>query len=509
MNNINFVKVLLIEDNPVEARLISELLKESETMRLQVQIADRISNAKDFLSKEIFDIMLLDLSLPDATNLNGLKELSNIFPTVAIIILTGNENLEIYRNAVKEGAQDFLPKNKITTEALNRSIYYALERCKIQNKLAKSERDWQNIFQAIPHPTVILDSEYNIIALNKVIETKTGKSAEELKTKKCWQIFHGENTTEPPCDCPFQSVSAMNNDGIFEKEMQAFGGTYLVSCKLVKDKDGKLEHVIHIATDITERVEMLREKTALNKILSEKTKELEQLISIAGHDMRSPLVNIQGFSEITLASLDKLKENIISNKLDDENVKEFLKGEVHESLEFVISSSKKINRIIEGLLGVSRLGRSVPHIGKLNMKNLIKEILISFKFIINENNVQINLHELPYCMGDKQMIQRLFSDLIENAIKFKKPEQPCIIDISAEGETENPIYIIKDNGRGISYRFREKIFTIFQRADLQKPGEGLGLAFAKKIVEKHDGEIWFESVENEGTTFFVKLKGTL
>lgn len=763
MKNINLVSVLLVENNSDVTKLICGLFKEAENLKFDVNIAESISNAIESISNSNFDVILLDLSLPDADELLGLKKISNVFQNKPIIILTENNNQAFWKNAITEGAQDYLIKNEINADNLNRAINYALEHYKIQTKLAKSEQDWKNIFQAIPHPTIILDANHNIIHLNKIIEQKTGLSAEELKTKKCWQIFHGENTIEPPSGCPFQSLLTMDNDGICEKEMSAFDGTYLVSCKPVKDNDGKLDYVIHIATDIThlkktekelfekdtkyrlftenaadvlwllnlktgkwefmspsverlrgytvdevmnqsmqevmshdsyefaslsmskridkllkdketdkfyvdeieqtckdgttvwtevvtryifnengditllgisrniaakkmleiqlkennqkyielfelgfiaiflidcetgnilesneaatnmygytkeefrkmkntdvsaepnetkkvtnetieseiliplryhkrkngeifpteitgrfftwnnrkvhvaailditERVEMIKEKTTLNKILTEKTKELEQIISIAGHDMRSPLVNIQGFSELTLLSLDKLKENILANKLDDENVKEFLKGEIHESLKFVISGSKKINRIIDGLLNVSRLGRSIMTIEKLNVKNLINEILITNTFVINENKIQINMLELPYCYGDKQMIQRLFAMLIENAIKFRKAETPTIIDISADKINNNLVYAIKDNGIGIPEKFKEKIFNIFQKADQQKPGEGLGLALAKKIMEKHDGEIWFESEENSGTTFYVKLPQT-
>lgn len=118
---------------------------------------------------------------------------------------------------------------------------------------SKTQGQWEAIFQAIGHPTVILDLHHSIISANKAMERCLGKTSRELQGLKCWEIFHGPGCSEPPAQCPFERMAASGMCETVEMEMEVLGGTYLVSCTPMLDDEGRLENVIHIATDVTER----------------------------------------------------------------------------------------------------------------------------------------------------------------------------------------------------------------------------------------------------------------
>ncbi len=119
--------------------------------------------------------------------------------------------------------------------------------------MTQTDRNWQNIFQAIGHPTVILDPQHRILAANRAVELASKRPETDLIGRKCHEIFHGRDCASPPEGCPMERLLASGRLGTVEGEMQAFGGVYLVSCTPVLDPQGRVTEIIHIATDISER----------------------------------------------------------------------------------------------------------------------------------------------------------------------------------------------------------------------------------------------------------------
>ena len=144
------------------------------------------------------------------------------------------------------------------------------ERKQAEEELLRSRADWEDIFQAIGHPTLILDPEHKVIEVNRAVAKATGATEEELRGKKCYEIFHG--TDQPPEGCPFEKMSASGRLETIEMEMEALGGWFLVSCTPVFDEKGDLRNIIHIATDITER-------KRLEEILEKERQELKLIIN--------------------------------------------------------------------------------------------------------------------------------------------------------------------------------------------------------------------------------------
>jgi PAS domain S-box-containing protein len=261
-------------------------------------------------------------------------------------------------------------------------------------------------------------------------------------------------------------------------------------------------------TDVSERHKASKKVHSLNHELELKNIELEQLIYIASHDFRSPLVNIQGFNG-ELKQSHKIIIDILEQDDDfsiiREKITKYLETDFKESIDYIDLSAEKISKLISGLLKVSRLSRTEIKTNEINIKKLTNNIVSTFEFLIKSNKIKIKIGELPNCYGDELMLDQLFSNLIGNAIKFISKDRASIITISGEVTNNQIVYCIEDNGIGFSTEYLDKIFLLFHRLDSKTEGEGLGLAIVKKIIDKHNGNAWAESTQNKGSKFFISI----
>jgi PAS domain S-box-containing protein len=246
------------------------------------------------------------------------------------------------------------------------------------------------------------------------------------------------------------------------------------------------------------------------KILEAKNKELESFLYITSHDLRSPLINIQGFGSRIQMHLEKIipvMDEIITGHAEQSEIKELLHSKLPASLAMIVASADKMNDLINGLLTISRIGTIEMRIEDLNMDELMNKVIQSNAFRIEEFQGKIHTAPLPRCPGDRTLINQLFSNLLDNAIKYRHNGRNLEIDITATETAASVVYAIKDNGIGISERHRDKVWNIFFRVDPRssEKGEGIGLNLVSKIIEKHNGRIWLETEEGVGSTFFVEL----
>jgi signal transduction histidine kinase len=227
-----------------------------------------------------------------------------------------------------------------------------------------------------------------------------------------------------------------------------------------------------------------------NKRLEQSNRDLEQFAYVASHDLQEPLRMVTMFTQL----LDKK----YSHQLDED---------AHEYIQFAVNGAKKMQMLIHDLLTYSRISTQGKNFKIKNATEILKEAINNLKPLIDENDAVITYDPLPaiYCV--ETQIMRLFQNLLSNAIKFRKENESPRIHISCKQIDDINTFEVKDNGIGISSEYFERIFVIFQRIEVQTkyPGTGIGLSVCKKIVEWHDGKIWLESKENEGTTFFFTL----
>lgn len=229
--------------------------------------------------------------------------------------------------------------------------------------------------------------------------------------------------------------------------------------------------------------------------IASKNKELEEFAYITSHDLKEPLTTISGL-------IDLLQDDY-KDQLDEDAL---------ISMSFISKSSNRMRNLIDALLNYSRLGKAKEK-SDVNCNSLVSDIIIDLDHAIHRNQAQISYQDLPTVRASEIELRVLFQNLINNAIKFKKPNTSPIINIACSTtvpEHQTQVFWkfeVTDNGIGIKKQHKDKIFAIFQRLHSRETyeGTGIGLAFCKKIVESLGGQIWFESKINKGTTFFFTI----
>lgn len=261
--------------------------------------------------------------------------------------------------------------------------------------------------------------------------------------------------------------------------------------------------------EIDERTRAESQRDHLMRELETKNRELESIIYVSSHDLRSPLVNIQGFSRKLGKSCASVTKRLNEIDLPEESKKELLpvlEEKIPRSIEFIIGSVEKMEGLLSGLLRVSRLGQILLDVQNLDMNLLMSKIASSLAYQIETANAKVTVEQLLPCSGDEVQVSQVFTNLLDNAIKYRSSDRQLQVHISCKALDNEIEYSVKDNGIGIHPDYHEQIWEIFQRInprDIQ--GEGLGLTAARRILDRLNGSITVESTEGEGSRFIVKL----
>ena len=261
--------------------------------------------------------------------------------------------------------------------------------------------------------------------------------------------------------------------------------------------------------DISARKEQNARLLASTGLLDAKNKELESIVHVASHDLRAPLVNISGFSRELSRACERWEALVAEEPMSDAlrgKLSTLVQEEVREPLGFILASVTKIDRLLGGLLILSRLGHAALKIDRVEMNHLVKEVLSTLEYQIKAASAQVLTGAMPDCYGDAVQLNQVLSNLVDNAIKYRHPTRPLQIEITGEAAGGEAFFHVRDNGLGIPPEQRQMVFEIFQRLDPSRSdGEGLGLAIAQRIVQRLGGRIGLDSGPEGGCTFHIVL----
>lgn len=254
--------------------------------------------------------------------------------------------------------------------------------------------------------------------------------------------------------------------------------------------------------------------------LREANEEVQRFAYIVSHDLRSPLVNIMGFtSELEelrheifrrIASLHRVGTASPEPAVDGEpvlyGVDQKLSQDFSEALAFIKSSIAKMDRLISAILNLTREGRRQFEPVPIDTRQLIEGVVATLAHQAAEAQAAIHVGNLPNLVSDRLALEQIFSNLIDNAIKYLKPATPGEISITGRTKLGFAIFEVIDNGRGIDPKDHQRIFDLFRRAGAQdRPGQGIGLAHVRALVRRLGGTISVASEPNNGSTFTITL----
>jgi signal transduction histidine kinase len=243
--------------------------------------------------------------------------------------------------------------------------------------------------------------------------------------------------------------------------------------------------------------------------LREANDEIQRFAYIVSHDLRSPLVNIMGFTtEIESIKKDTFDQLAAMQEKDTEAARKALdlSKDFDESLVFIKSSIGKMDRLISSILKLSREGQRTFKAEYVSMDQLIKTLTDAVAHQAAEKDAEITVETLPPLKSDRLALEQIFSNLVDNALKYTRADRPGRIRIRGRVDNAQVVYEVEDNGRGIAPEDHQRVFDLFRRAGAQdQKGEGIGLAHTRALVRRLGGYMTLKSALGEGSTFIVTL----
>jgi PAS domain S-box-containing protein len=240
--------------------------------------------------------------------------------------------------------------------------------------------------------------------------------------------------------------------------------------------------------------------------------EMEDTLYAASHDLRSPLLNVRGFSGSLAGSCELVRDRLGREDVPD-GVKKDLEPVVAQTipaaLRFIEAGGRRMDILLDGLLAVARARRVELHVAAVDMDGLMNQVRGAMAFQLQDAGATLGVERLPPCRGDGPALNRVFTNLLDNALKYRHPDRAPHIQVSGSVEEGRCVYRVRDNGLGIDPRHHVRIFKLFHRLDPTGPveGEGLGLTLANRILNRLRGRVWVESNPDleTGSCFCVEL----
>ena len=383
------------------------------------------------------------------------------------------------------------------------TIQDVTDRVRAEEALRESEGKLKALFESMTEMVALHElvvdplgqpSNYRITDCNRAFSAVTGIPREMAVGRLATEVY---GTPVAPYLEEYSRVALCGEPHHFETYFPPMEKHFAISVV----SPGK-NRFATISTDITE-------VKKVQHVIASKNKELEQLVYVASHDLRSPLVNVDGYGRELEYALGEIVQALECKEGSPAKLEALLRAQLPDmnlALQRIRSGTKQMDALLKGLLKLSRMGRAGLTLGSICMNELVGQVVSSLEFQIRKSNVSVRVGDLPPCRGDKMQVGQVFSNLVGNALKYLDPSRPGVIAIRGVEEPSRCVYCVEDNGVGIPPEQREKVFELFYRLDPSKTeGEGLGLTIVRQVLDRLEGEVWLDSTPGEGSRFYVAL----
>ncbi|PYP45955.1 MAG: hybrid sensor histidine kinase/response regulator [Gemmatimonadetes bacterium] len=483
------ITVLLVEDNPGDARLILELLGEVQAQAFDLERVDRLDDALARLAHSGVDVVLLDLGLPDSQGLDTFVRARRGAPNEPIVVISGLDDEQLALEAVRSGAQDYLVKGRIEGQLLARVLRYAIERKRAEEALRASEAYHRTILENIGDAVFIADSHGRYLDVNPRACELTGYAREELL-----QLTVSDTYPAPDRDAATLRVVAVGSGRatVTERSLLRKDGTVIVvESNARRLPDGRLLGAVR---DITERKrleEQLRQ--------AQKMEAVGRLAGGVAHDFNNVLTAIFGYADL-------MAEEVPPSSA------------ARQDLDEIRKAAQRATALTGQLLAFSRQQVLAPVV--LSMNDLVGDVDKMLRRLLGEDvDLRVSLaSNAGNVRADPGQLQQVIMNLVVNARDAMPTGGKLLIETADAELTEQyaelhqPVipgqYVmlaVSDTGVGMDAQTRARIFEPFFTTKEKSKGTGLGLSTVYGIVKQSGGYIWVYSEAGHGTTFKVYL----
>lgn len=377
-----------------------------------------------------------------------------------------------------------------------------------EEALRESEETFRLLAQHAKAVIGIVQGERFVYA-NPYLETLSGYTREEILQMPIGQMIHPESRAQVLERARRRQAGEPVETHYEFSMLTKSGGKIWLDFSVTAIHYHGQPAIVGIAIDITDRKSIERDLLKYKDQLEDKNKELESIIGIVSHDLRAPLVNIEGFNQEVVADckkVDALLAKLSFEQTVEKQLDKLLHHDIPESVQYIQSSTQAMNNLVRTLLETARAGVLPLKPENLNMNVLIKEILASIEMRAKKAGVAYGIGTMPNCYADGKQVEQIFRNLLDNAIKYLAPDRPGQICIGGTLQANSALYWVADNGIGIPPEHQEKIFEPYwQLKEKASGGIGMGLVTVKRMVEHNAGQIWVVSEKGKYTTFYVAI----
>ena len=476
MPNQNKYKIAIIEDDEDDYIIIKDYISDIEGKSFVIDWFQDFNSAIEAIKNKEYHLYFVDYFLGHKTGLDLLDIAAELNCDEPIILLTGLGNKAIDIKAMERGATDYLVKNDLSTEKLERCIRYALERSSFLKELKARETKYRTLFECSKDAVFITDDQLNFSEVNDAAVQLLGYSEDELVGRNLREFIseHHLNGRLKPLN---------EKSHVDEKEIKIINNNNetrecLLSLAPQRQADDETFLVHGIIHDITKI-----KKAELVNLQSEKLAANERLIRMLAHEIRNPLNNIiLSIDQLLPLERDELQKNF---------------------MDIIQRNSLRINNIITELLNLAKPSELI--LVEHSLQEVMDESLSRTNDRIKLQNIHVkkNYPSSPFIVKtDKEKLVIAFTNIIINAIEAMNTNGLLVISISESDEGYE--VCIKDNGKGFPKEYFSRIFEPF--FTMKKNGMGLGLTVAYSILQSHNAKVRVESRENEGTEFQISFK---
>ncbi len=501
------LRLLLIEDDPSDVELLLHTLRSTSLWDLKYEHVDTPEALLDALRRQEWDIVTTDNAMPAFDARSVLNTVRGLRPALPLIVVSGDIDIALAVSLLKAGAQDYVPKRELSRlpEVIDFSLREGAARRESADTLTllkTSEARYRRLFETAQDGILIMDPlSEGIVDVNPFLIEMLGYAKDEFIGKKLWELGL------------FKDIEACK---ILFNELQTKGYVRYDDLPLVT-RDGRRKHVEFVCNtypvgaekviqcnirDITQRQQAEQELRDLNSVLEERvrvrTAELEGLnqelaafsFSVA-HDLRAPLRHIDGFAGIL-----------------EREITEPASSRTLPIVRNIRSSVERMSALIEALLRLANYSISALNREAVNLSALVQLAANELQQSDPQRRVEWDIQRGVNARADNQLLRIVLDNLVGNAWKFTGRRETAHIEFGEATQADgNQAYFIRDDGAGFDMTFAGKLFGAFQRLHRHTdfPGLGIGLATVQRIVHRHGGRVWAESVLDQGSTFWFTL----